>query len=354
MNHSVVFMATLAFIGTSSTVAQETAAPTPRLQDDSEPLINEIVRLDVEARVDYQMRTVDLNTDDSNTGFNGQYLTMRIDGVIAPGLTYSWRQRFNKPQSFFESTDWLYLNYETGRWSFQGGKEVVAIGGYEYDRNPIDIYTGSVFWNNISCYAFGVSAGYGITSSDRLTLQVTESPFATSGNHNMYAYNLMWTGKHHWFESIYSANLIEHDNGRYITYLALGNKFSANKFTLELDLMNRAASHQAYLFKDCSIMTELAYMPNCRWKIHGKYTYDVNRSGTNADMVVSDGTELSMAGVGIEFYPLMQKRQRLRIHAGCYYAWGKNGNPDNIMQSKTMLISAGLTWDMNVLHVNRN
>ncbi len=43
----------------------------------------------------------------------------------------------------------MYLNYEIGRWGVQGGKEVVAIGGFEYDRAPIDLYSCSVFWNNV-------------------------------------------------------------------------------------------------------------------------------------------------------------------------------------------------------------
>lgn len=343
----------IASLAAMPSLAAAEEAPAPRLQDNSNPVTSEILRLDVEARFDYQYVTRDGDSDDAASGFEGKYLVMRLDGMIAPGLTYSWRQRFNKDASFFNATDWVYLNYATGRWNFQAGKEVVAIGGYEYDRAPIDLYGCSVFWNNIPCYAFGVSAGYGITDNDRLTFQVTESPFAYSGNRNMYGYNLMWNGSHGFFDAIYSANLMEYAKGHYISYLALGNKFSFNKVWLELDFMNRAASHQTFLFKDCSVMAELSYSPDSRWRIYGKYTYDVNKTGTGADLVVADGTELNMAGAGFEFFPLMKKRHRLRLHAGLYYSWGKNGNPDNLMQSKTMYATAGLTWDMNLLNINR-
>lgn len=334
-------------------VIAEEAAPHHRSQDKSKPVTSEIARLDFEARIDFDGVNRDGHTDDANTGFKGKYLMFRLDGMIVPGLTYSWRQRFNKNMADFNATDWVYLNYAVDRWNFQVGKEIVAIGGYEYDKAPIDLYGCSVFWNNIPCYAFGVSAGYGITKKDRLTFQVSESPFAHAGNRNMYGYNLMWTGTHGFFQSIYSANLMEYAKGRYISYLALGNKFTAGKTTLELDLMNRAASHQTFFFKDCSLMAELSYNPNARWRIFGKYTYDVNHSGTNADLVVSEGTELNMAGAGLEYFPLMKKRHRLRIHAACYYSWGKNGNPDNLLQDKTTYFTAGLTWDMNLLNIKR-
>lgn len=352
MKHFLKGIGALALAIPAGAFAQE-VAPEPRLQDGEGPMPSEIVRFDVEARVDYRYTGVDGHTDKKHSGFEGRYLSMRVDGTILPGLTYSWVQRFNKPQAFFEATAWMYLNYEIGRWGVQGGKEVVAIGGFEYDRAPIDLYSCSVFWNNVPCYQFGVSGSFGITPSDRLTFQVTQSPFHTSENKDMYAYNLLWNGHHGCFDALYSANLLEYADGRYISYLALGNRFSFGKWALEFDLMNRAAAHQTFLFKDCSVMAELAFKPSDRWRVHAKYTYDVNHADNGADLIVAQGTELSMAGAGVEFYPLMKRRHRLRLHAGCYYSWGANGNADNLMQNKTLFVNAGLTWDMNLLNIKR-
>ncbi len=39
----------------------------------------------------------------------------------------------------------------------------------------------------------------------------------------------------------------EYADGRYISYLALGNRFSFGKWALELDLMNRAAAHRHFI-----------------------------------------------------------------------------------------------------------
>lgn len=343
-----------ALVATLAVPASAEITTTPRAQDNSAPIEDQILRMDVDVRGDYDYTLQDGHADNADSGFKGKYLSLRLDGKIVPGLTYSWRQRFNKDMSDFKATDWIYLNYATHGWNFQGGKSVIAIGGYEYDRAPMDLFQCSVFWNNTGCYAFGASVGYDITAKDRLTGQVTESPFATSGMRNIYAYNLMWNGNHGFYESIWSANMIEYAKGRFINYLALGNKFSFGKCWLELDLMNRAASHQTFLFKDCSLMAELSYSPDSRWRIFGKYTYDVNKSGIGADLVVENGTELNMIGAGMEYYPLQKNRYRLRIHAAVFYSWGRNANTANTMQDKTTYLSCGLTWNMNILNINKH
>lgn len=339
--------------GASGAAAAEPPAVRLTPKDHDTPIDRDYLRVYAEARLDWQNFWYDGTTDKASSGFKGQYLMVRFDGEIMPGLTYSWRQRLNKDPKDFNATDWLYLNYATGRWNFNAGKEVVAIGGYEYDRNPIDLYGCSVFWNNIPCYQFGVTAGYGLTASDRLSLQIGQSPFHTPAHNNMYAYNLMWNGSHGWYEAIWSANLMEFAPGHYINYIALGNKFKYGKAWLELDLMNRAASHQRFLFKDASVMAELSYSPDARWRVYGKYTYDINNSGTDADMVVADGTRLNMAGAGVEYYVLGNARHRLRLHADAYYSWGQAGSPSNPMQNKTTYLSCGLIWDMNLINIKR-
>lgn len=330
-----------------------TAAPFVRAD---EPATDTLLKFQAEVRLDYQHDWLDGTTVKDNTGFEGKYINFRVDGNITDGLSYSWRQRLNKPHkdaSFFDATDWVYLNYDFGRWSVAGGKQVVGIGGWEYDRAPIDLYGCSVFWNNIPCYQIGASVSFRPSASDKLTFQLCESPFYTSENRDMYAYNLMWNGHHGIFDAIWSANLIEYAPDRYISYLALGNKFTVDKVSLELDLMNRAASHQTFFLRDMSVMGELAYKPTPKWKIFGKMTYDVNRTHTDADLCVTPGTEMKMAGAGAEFFPLADGRQTLRLHANLFYAWGSNGNTADVMQNKTMLVDFGVKWNMNLLSFKR-
>lgn len=314
------------------------------------------IKFQAEARLDYQRDWQDGSVIKDNTGFEGKYINFQIDGNITDALSYSWRQRLNKPHkdaSFFDATDWIYINYNFGRWSLAGGKQVVAIGGWEYDRAPIDLYGCSVFWNNVPCYQIGASMSYRTSANDRLTFQFCESPFYTADNRDMYAYNLMWNGSHGFYKSIWSANLIEYLPGHYISYLALGNKFDFGHVSVELDLMNRASSHQTFLLRDMSVMGEIAYRPNARWKVFGKMTYDVNHTNSSADFCVTPGTELKMAGAGLEFYPLSTHRSDLRLHANIFYAWGSNGNTADVMQNKTTLVDVGVKWHMNIFSFKR-
>jgi hypothetical protein len=335
----------------TSAVAFADEIPEEDLESPQKP---ELINLSADVRVDYQHLSWDGNTQDNNSGFEGKYFMLKVDGEITPGLTYSWRQRLNKMHSdsnFFDATDWIYIDWAHKRFNFSAGKQIVAIGGWEYDRNPMDLYGTSVFWQNIGCYQLGASAGYHFTNNDYVMAQITQSPSHTTANRNMYAYNAIWYGNHGFYKSIWSANLVEYAKGDYISYIALGNKFSLDKWALELDFMNRASSTHGFFAKDCSLMAELSWRPNQAWNLQGKYTYDVNHTANNGDITVLPGTELNMAGAGVEYFPLIKKRTSLRLHANCFYAWGKNANAGDFMQNKALYVSVGVKWHLNIFSI---
>ena len=313
-----------------------------------------LLNLQVEARVDYQRDYVAGNTVKEDCGFKGKYLNIRVDGNLTSALSYSYRQRLNKSdagQSFFDATDWLYIDYRASEhWSFSAGKQVVAIGGYEYDRAPIDLYFCSEFWNNIPCYEMGVSVTYSPNGGkDKLLAQLCQSPFDLP-TEDLYAYNLMWYGNHGRLSTAYSANLIEYGRGRFITYLALGHKLDVtDRLSVEVDVMNRATRHQTYFLKDCSVMGELSYRPTERWNLFGKVTYDVNRTDQVADYCVLPGTEVTRMGAGVEFYPLPHGNKSLRLHLNGCYTWGRNGNENGALRDEQALFDAGISWKMNLL-----
>jgi hypothetical protein len=337
------FLCALAAVATVCSVQAQDIAPT--------------INVGVEARVDYQYETIDKTTNDANTGFKGRYLNVCLSGDINNNFSYSYRQRLNKTssdQTFFDATDWIYVTYHPGEhWIFSTGKQIVAIGGYEYDKAPIDIYRASEFWNNVPCYQMGVSAAYNLTTRDQVLFQICESPFHTSRNSNMYAYNLEWYGNHGWYSTIWSANILEYDKNRYISYLALGNKFDVGKVSLELDLMNRAASHQSYLFKNCSVMAELSYQAARQLKIFAKGTYDVNRTQNSSDLLVLPGTEMKMAGLGAEYHAFKTKHQDVRVHAYYFYSWGNNSNTAGTLTDKASLFDIGVKWRINLVNAKK-
>ena len=91
-----------------------------------------VLRADLEARVDYMQEFRSSENYGPGSGFKGKYIMLRADGQITDHISYSLRQRINKPTnnlSLFDATDWIQVKYTQGPWEVAAGKQVVAIGG---------------------------------------------------------------------------------------------------------------------------------------------------------------------------------------------------------------------------------
>ena len=309
------------------------------------------VNLRLEARGDFQSEMINGNPMDASNGFRGKQLNLRLNGNINEAWSYVYRQRMGRPnadESYFNAVDHINLTYTTGAWAFTGGKQTVAVGGYEYDRAPIDFYFGSEYWYNMACYQWGVNAKYslGTESNDALTLQVVQSSFRSETNPDMYAYNLMWTGSYGWVDILHSVNMLEYLPGKFVNFIALGHQFNMGDFTLQLDWMNRADMNN-FDFYDFSVMADLSWSASDKLNVFGKVTYDQNIANA-ADYCVLPGTELTRVGAGVEYFPIEGSRD-IRFHGGYSYAWGTSGNRGGAWIDQSFL-TLGVTWKMNILN----
>lgn len=305
----------------------------------------------VESRIGAESEWLDSKVNDTNTGFKGQWLNLRLDGEITDGLTFSYRQRLNKNTSrtFFDATDWLHLDWKiTDRLTLSGGKQVVAIGGYEYDRAPIDLYYCSEFWNNIPCYQFGVSTTWAVTDSDSALLQVCNSPFREWSDNNKYAFNLMWYGSHGFWETMWSVNMIDLGGNEWMNYISLGNRFNFTDWLhLDIDLMSRTATGQTFL-TDWSVMSELSASPMAGMRLFTKYTRDRNHSDVLSDYLVQRGTDISMASAGMEYTPA--DIPDLKLFAVGSYGWGTNTNLEGTRLDRQFLLEIGAKCRLDILN----
>lgn len=349
---------------------------------------NEIFRLGVEARFDYLNQALEGNQLHDASGFKVRYFNLRMDGQITPKFSYSWRQRFsnvNKFSDFVNNTDWFHLTYRpTKNWAISAGKQVVMIGGWEYDRAPIDVYFCSEYWNNVNCFQLGASVAFTTNEgNDTLTFQVCQSPYNTSSMNfaptyedgkivgskqlgSLFAYNLYWMGQHGFYTALHSLNFSEYQPGKFDVYVVLGNQFQFGDATIQLDLMNRGVSARELLFDNFSIMGEFSYLVADRVNIFAKATYDKVGSnypyipaiiGENGGELYSarglflyPGTELTRVGGGVEYYPLGAKGNRdIRLHAAYAYNFGQNTNPGGTARNTGSFFTFGLTWKIDVL-----
>ena len=307
-----------------------------------------ISRLDVEARGDWQYEALEGANELATSGFEGKFLNLRMDGSLAENLSYSIRYRAHKVQSSpFAATDWATLNYTLGDWELSAGKQVVAIGGYEYDRAPIDIYFASEYWHQIACYQFGVSAAYkfGGENNSKFLAQVCQSPYDLQ-NQNLYAYNLMWSSSRSDFASLYSVNIIEYQPNKFVGTIALGNLFKMGAVDVEFDIMSRTD------LKDISPIDNLSAMLDVKWAVNSKLnlfthaSYDVNRSEVVFDPTVLPNTDIWRVGGGVEYFPM--GKRNVRLHAASCYTFG-NAAPTAALQNGQLMFQMGLTWRVNLL-----
>lgn len=159
------------------------------------------LKIGAETKVGFYNDRVGGELRHDHSGFKGDQLNVFVDGQINEKVSFAFRQRLNKKierNDIFQATDWMYVTYQANKnWGVSAGKEIVWIGGYEYEKAPIDVYTASEFWNNVTCFKFGVNGAYTSNSGkDTFFAQFCESSFATADRHDMFAYNLYWTGTH--------------------------------------------------------------------------------------------------------------------------------------------------------------
>lgn len=343
--------------GILSSISSYAAAPDSIWHDtDADHLLS----LDADARLDWQLADRSGKTDRSQTGFMGKYIALKAHGSLTEGLTYTWRQRFSrtpKDASFWDQTDILDLDYRIGKWNVGAGKQVVMIGGYEYNRAPIDLMCPNLFVTNVACYQYGVSGGYQLTDNDHLSFQITQSLFANPEDRNLYAYNLLWRSGRPIndlmrIETIWSVNEIEYERGRFCNYVALGNKLViGNEYVVLLDLMTRSYPDNNP-FKNNTFMCEFSWLANRQWTVSGKVSYDCNMGVNRTKKTeIARGSELLIFGGVAEWYPLLKARHTLKAHAALFYSIGKNLNTSDLMQKNTFYASVGLTWHMNLLNV---
>ena len=320
--------------------------------------INPKVRLKFDTRFDFE--TWVPTNKDSNTvsSINGKYFNIIVDGEINEKFSYNYRQRFSmnavdnfqlagkENMSNFHSIDWAYLNYKMNdAFTLSAGKQVVMIGGWEYDYAPIDQFFWSDFWNNVYCYELGAMINYTSPNQNHnLGFQISNSPFSTKNLSSLYSYNMIWYGNMDWFKTIYSVNMVEYQKGHFINYIVLGNKFNVGNFSLELDLMNRVSSEQSNFFDDYSIIGNGIYNINKKLRVFAKAGYDQNKAQNPQEIFVYDryvvpGTEYLFYGIGMEYFPIKDKKD-VRIHA----FWASN-NAD----VKYNTFNIGVRWQMKVL-----
>ena len=245
--------------------------------------------------------------------------------------------------------DWLTLSYSVGQFNFTIGKDMLAIGTWELDYYDVDVHTSLVspFWHKIAIYQWGGAVDYTTKDeSTKLRFQFGTSPFGERPfASKLFVYSFDWHGEYEWFMPIWSVNFMEYEKGKFANIIALGNAFSIEDFTLEVDYMNRATSIKNFFNQEFSVSAQLLYNHNDKVEVFAKGGYESYRNdifGYEDDtwFIPSDNSlcpRYWYAGGGVNYYPLRKSRD-LRLHAVAAY--------NNFANSVS--ISLGATYHFNL------
>ena len=233
---------------------------------------------------------------------------------ISAGGDYGWPYT---GLGYSDTTNWidfLKADLTFGNWTFTLGKDVMSLGGFEYEDWDWDAHPtfNSGLWNDLSPYQWGGKVAY-TTNSEMSTFsaQMTTSPFGERPfSSGLYTYSAQWRGEYGWFSNIWSVSALGRDKGVYDWIVSLGNRATFDSWTVTLDWENSAGydeieeSYQS----GWNLQGSVKYAPSEKW--------DATLKG---NLTRWNGYDASMSSFGaiFQYYPLDD--DRLRIHAYAAY-----------------------------------
>ncbi len=315
----------------------------------------EINTLRLEARADFFY-----DDESEQYGFAGRYFNLHMGGKLSDKVSYYFRQRIiaNPGSSqFFDNTDFLHISYMPNQnWRFRLGKDAIAVGGFEYDAAPIDVYYNSISWDNFYCFQLGAAATYFSNDGKHsFTANIANSPNNGFASYpwNSLSYNLLWSGNMGNWQTLYSVNLFEREQHAAcdnLIYVALGNRVAFDNWSLYVDLMAHFADNDICYQ---GVVARFDYHLNNNWNLFAKTSYEHNE-GNPADLFFFGKGTRTVAGVGFENHPIYCPS--LRYHALVAY-----NQMDSYIYSPTwsypygkgVMINMGISWNIDCMKAKR-
>ncbi len=237
-----------------------------------------------------------------------------------------------------DCTNWLdmgYVGFTFGAWDLSVGKDMVVVGTFEEDAMDVESHANlnTYFWNAAQVYQWGAKLAWTDPSeSSQFFLQLTSSPFSSrpfgkswdDGSGHLKTFTGGWYGSIGNWETVWSANMMEYSEGKFLGMLGLGNRLTAGDFTFTLDWLTRSTSLKEFFRREMSLSGTVQYCLSPRAEIFVKGGYERARGqdlfAWDGDgfvpIMLADGDtpDYVFGGAGIHYYPIKGDRS-LRIHA---------------------------------------
>ena len=322
-------------------------------------------------------------SDPTKGKFNMRQLRIEAKGNVNDWLSYRWRQRLNRPNNGGDNIDNLPTSIDiagigvklSDKWSIFAGKQCAAYGGIEFDLNPIEIYEYSDMIDYMSNFMSGLNIGYDFAAGQQLNFQVLNSlngsfedtygGVAAEATKLPLVYTLNWNGNFNdVFKTRWSASIMNQAKSEKMTYIALGNELSLNKFGMFLDFMyskedidrkriltsmlggGASLSGAEYM----SIVTKLNYRFTPNWNVFVKGMYET-ASLDKKNGEFADGKYRTSLGyfAGLEYYPMENSNLHFFLtYVGRKYNYTDMAKKLGLKDYDTNRVSVGFIYQLQM------
>jgi len=188
--------------------------------------------------------------------------------------------------------DWAYVTFAPGDFSFTLGKQMLLVGGWEFDDYDFDVnpLNASLFWNSFRCYQWGAAIAWDFSESSAITLQAAASPY-----NEPVSFAAQWDGTYGPYSMKWSAmgyrNYWDHN---WNALFCLGNRLELGDFTLTLDYFNRCGDPESIVsaVKGHTLNGSVLWAASDEWELGCKASYNLADDHSLSTIDLFDGLGL--------------------------------------------------------------
>lgn len=258
------------------------------------------------------------NGDDKGASFVGRQLRFEMLGNITKHWGYRFRYRLNRPgvqqsDNFSNNIDFMMIRYKfNDRFELTAGKEGVALGGYQYDDNPIQVLEFCDWLTGIDGFHLGFQGTYNMTknqalilslhnaNNDRTNAYYFEDPTIKSSHFPLGA-TACWSGSFFGgkLQTLWSYTLLSEVQNNLGHLLMTGTKLNMKKWQLILDYYGawEDVDHHKIVSSDMtkalgtttlardtryhSVLLDGCYQPTPHWNLTAGVRYETASSSAD-------------------------------------------------------------------------
>jgi len=328
-----------------------------------------------------------------NGGFKFDHIIVDVGGQVTPKISYRYLQRLNKVSPIFtkenlpSTIDYAYLKYALNNlFSITAGKQALSVGGFEYNKYPVDVYDYSGISNYITCYLTGMQVAFTPVQNQEFSFQIVNNRMGTwreaigtpqigsqleAPTLPLY-YSLGWNSNYlnndNALQLRYAANITSPAKGKTLVMVSGGQMWQSGPFNIYIDaffqhseidylggIRNLTISPQNVVenVNYFSLLGEANYRIQPQWNILLKCFYN-NFSTYKSSIFLDKGNCLTSWNYqgGIEFYPMKDDNLHLFLIA-TFKNYLEPAVAQVITPDDSFRISAGFIYRIPVVSLKR-